>query len=61
MVDYSEICEIKILDSTSEVNRLLKTYWILLDVFHDDGICWFVLGKLYAGSSDCGMFDCEDE
>ena len=42
MVDYSEICEVKILDSVSEVNQLLKSYWILLDVFYSDGTCFFV-------------------
>lgn len=47
MIDYSEICEVKILDSARDVNQLLKSYWVLLDVFHDDGFCWFVLGKLY--------------
>ena len=61
MIDYSEICEVKMLDSAREVNQLLKSYWVLLDVFHCDGICFFVLGKLYAGSSDCGIFNCEDE
>lgn len=52
MIDYSEICEVKILDCVREVNQLLKTYWVLLDVFHSDGICFFVLGKLYGSNYD---------
>lgn len=52
MFDYSEICEVKMLDSAREVNQLLKSYWILLDVFHSDGTCFFVLGRLYAGNYD---------
>ena len=50
MRDYSEISEIQVLDSAREVNHLLKTYWILLDIFHDDGRCFFVLEKPYAPS-----------
>ncbi len=60
MVDYSEICEVKILDSARDVNQLLKSYWVLLDVFHSDGTCWFVLGKLYA-ASECEFFDYDDD
>ena len=52
MVDYSEICEIKILTSANEVNHLLKTFWLLLNIFHSDGTCFFVLGKLYGSNYD---------
>ena len=52
MTDYSEICEIKVLDSVNEVNHLLKTFWILLNIFHSDGTCFFVLGKLYGSNYD---------
>ncbi len=52
MFDYSEICEVKMLESAREVNQLLKSYWILLDVFHSDENCFFVLGRLYAGNYD---------
>ena len=52
MTDYTEICEVKILDCVREVNQLLKSYWVLLDVFHSDETCLFVLGRLYAGNYD---------
>lgn len=61
MKDYSEIGEIQVLDSASDVNHLLKTYWVLLDIFHDDGRCFFVLGKPYAHSFECELPDYEDE
>ena len=47
MRDLSEVTQVKITDSSAEANFLLRDYWTLLEVFHDDCGVYFVLGDIH--------------
>lgn len=45
MLCYSSIREIKILDNPDEVNKLLKEWWELLELYKNEYGIMFVLGR----------------